>query len=266
MRYEYLSNFELYSFKVLSVGYSNDTAITRAKCSRDQFIIHYITDGAGYYNGKKIVPGNGFLIPPNHFAEYYADNETPWSMLWIILSSPAYALSKKIYPCDDDFIFPYHFTEYISAVGSEIIKNSPLTYGESNAWDVYNSIISKQISDSTNIKDHENLDYAQFAKRYIDVYYYKAIKISEICDILNLSHSFLYKEFESKYGKSLKNYLTEVKLNQAKQLLLTSKLNISQIGLSIGFEDVLAFSAFFKKHTGVSPSTYKKQFSRNATD
>ena len=261
MRYEYLSNFELYSFKVLSIGYSDDIIITRAKCSRDQFIIHYVTEGFGYYNGFKVSAGEGFLNPPNRFAEYHADNEKPWSMLWIILSSSAFVLSNKIYPCDDNFIFKYHFSDYISAVGNEIIKNSPITYYETNAWEVYNSIVSKQIGDYSTEKKTEKLDYAQFAKRYIDVYYYKSIKISEICDILNLSHSFLYKEFESKYRKSLKNYLTEVRLNHAKQLLLTSKLNISQIGLSIGFDDVLAFSAFFKKHTGMPPSIFKKQFS-----
>ena len=262
MRYEYLSNFELYSFKVLSVGYSDDETITCAKCSRDQFIIHYITDGFGYYNGVMVSAGEGFIIPPNHFAEYHADNEKPWSMLWIILSSPAFELSEKLYPYNENFIFRYRFVDYISAVGSEITKNSPMRYYETDAWDVYNAIVSKQIGDySSNIKS-DKLDYAKFAKRYIDVYYYKPIKISEICDVLNLSHSFLYKEFESKYGKSLKNYLTEVKLNHAKQLLMSSKLNISQIGLSIGFDNVLAFSAFFKKHTGSSPSSYKKKLSR----
>ena len=54
MRYEFLSNLELLGIKVLSVGYSNDTEITYAKCSRNQFIIHYVTDGIGYFNDDEI--------------------------------------------------------------------------------------------------------------------------------------------------------------------------------------------------------------------
>ncbi len=267
IRYEYLSNFELNSFKVLSVGFSDDIAITNAKCSRNQFIIHYCTDGIGYFNGKKIKKGQGFIIPPNFFADYYADKDNPWTFFWIILTPSAYEGTKKIYLYNNDYIFDYNFSNYIKALGEEILENSHTGYSEIDAINVYYLILNKQIENYQEIKQlynyHKKEDssyYARFAKRYIDVYYYKPIKINDICKILNISHTYLYKEFEKRYNKSLKSYLTEIKINNSIKLLLNTDLNITQVAQSIGFDDILAFSSFFKKNTGYSPLKYKKLY------
>ena len=56
--------------------------------------------------------------------------------------------------------------------------------------------------------------------------------------------------------------MNAIKIKHAKQLLLTSDLNISQIAESVGYDDVLAFSAFFKKNTKLSPTEFKKLSSK----
>ena len=54
-------------------------------------------------------------------------------------------------------------------------------------------------------------------------------------------------------------YLTYNGLEQAKNLLRQSDLNISQIAASVGYNDVLAFSSFFSKKQGMSPTAYRKE-------
>ncbi len=257
MRYEYLSNYELHSFTVLSVGYSDEKEITFAKSSRNQFIIHYVTDGTGYYNGRKLKSGQGFIIPPNYFADYYADDKDPWAFFWIILSPNAYETTKKIYPCDKDFVFNYDFCDFIRLLGVEITANCPTGYENTDAMIIYNLIENKQIK--TNLSKNDSYDCAQFTKRYLEVYFYKPIKITDICKILHVSHTYLYKEFNKKYGESPKSFLTKIKIENAKNLLKDSSLNVSQVAQSVGFDNILAFSAFFKKNTGLSPTDYKKE-------
>lgn len=259
MRYEFLSNFELFSLKILSIGFSSDTKITWAKCARKEFIIHYVTDGYGYYNGVKIGKGEGFIIPPDHYADYHPDSQKPWSFFWIILTKEAYQSIKKIYRVDDNFIFNYKFIDVINEFGNRIVKETPIGYLISDIWEIFYGIIIEHIKEIQNENDDSKKSYARYAKEYFDINYHKPVRINDLCKLLNISQPFLYKEFKKKYGISMKQYLVNRKISHACDLLISSSLNVTQIAESVGFDDVLAFSSFFKKNVGLSPSDYKKR-------
>ena len=59
-------------------------------------------------------------------------------------------------------------------------------------------------------------------------------------------------------GLSPNDYLTQYRINRACSLLRNSKLTISNIANSVGYDDPLYFSRVFKKVKGVSPSIYLK--------
>lgn len=261
MRYEFLSNYELFSFKVLSIGYSDDIEITQAKCSRDQFIIHYVTNGEGYYNEHLIKQNQGFIIPPNYYADYYANKNNKWTFFWVILTASSYQGIKKLFKIDENYIFSYGFKDVIESFGKRITKETLKGYFDYDVWEIFTSIVNEHIKENQ-INKPNGSRYAKYAKNYFDVNYYKQIKISSLCKLLNVSQPYLYREFKNEYGISLKEYLNTIKIKHAKQLLLTSDLNISQIAESVGYDDVLAFSAFFKKNTKLSPTQFKKLSSK----
>ena len=60
-------------------------------------------------------------------------------------------------------------------------------------------------------------------------------------------------------GVTLKEYLNVLRIEGAKQLLHSSELNITEIAFSIGFSDGNYFTNVLKKHTGISPSAYRKR-------
>ena len=64
--------------------------------------------------------------------------------------------------------------------------------------------------------------------------------------------------FKSKTGKSFKNYILEMRIGYACKLLLMGDMNISQISVECGFDTISHFNKSFKKHTGFTPSYYKK--------
>ena len=86
----------------------------------------------------------------------------------------------------------------------------------------------------------------------------KKISIREVSESLNITRCYLRDLFIKYEGIPPKVYLNEVKLSCAKELLMNPEFSVSLVAKSTGFDDVIAFSRFFKQHTGVSPSEYRK--------
>ncbi|ASK64145.1 AraC family transcriptional regulator [Virgibacillus phasianinus] len=86
----------------------------------------------------------------------------------------------------------------------------------------------------------------------------KNMCIDEMSSMANISSSSLRRLFKLHTGKSPSAFLIELKMTYAARSLLESDESISYIGYSLGFEDINYFSRVFKKHFGVTPSSYRK--------
>ena len=75
----------------------------------------------------------------------------------------------------------------------------------------------------------------------------------------SITPEYLHVVFRKYMGCSVRNFLNERKLVTAKHLLGKSDLLISDIALRVGFQSVYAFSRFFKKYSGCSPSEFRKK-------
>ena len=64
--------------------------------------------------------------------------------------------------------------------------------------------------------------------------------------------------FHRQTGLSPQQYLTDIRINKARELLATTNYNVSEVADLTGYPNPLYFSRIFKKHTGVSPSRYKQ--------
>lgn len=74
---------------------------------------------------------------------------------------------------------------------------------------------------------------------------------------LSVDRRYLYKLFKNYSGISPKQYLSNIKISYACDLLLNTDLSIGDIAEKTGYSDMLQFSAFFKKQTGMSPMKYR---------
>ncbi|UTW62834.1 helix-turn-helix domain-containing protein [bacterium SCSIO 12741] len=76
-------------------------------------------------------------------------------------------------------------------------------------------------------------------------------------DHVNLSPNYLSDLLKKETGKSTKEHIDYFLIDKAKNLLLNSELNISEIAYELGFEQPKSFSNLFKKKTGVSPKEFR---------
>ncbi|MBM7571645.1 response regulator [Aquibacillus albus] len=98
------------------------------------------------------------------------------------------------------------------------------------------------------------------AKDYIDSNYYKQISLEEVADKVGLSSYYLSKLFKERYQVTFIDYLTNTRLQKAKELLLDGTIPLKEIALNIGYKDPNYFSRVFKKDTGFSPSEYRGKY------
>ncbi len=88
------------------------------------------------------------------------------------------------------------------------------------------------------------------------------LTLEAMSDIFAMNSSYFSSFFHQKTGVKYKDYLTRVRITEAKRLLLQSDLRIYEVSQRVGFSDVRYFSQVFLKATGVLPKDYKSRQSR----
>ena len=97
-------------------------------------------------------------------------------------------------------------------------------------------------------------------KEYIsDHYQNETLSVRDIGAHVFLSASYVCTFFKNETGKTLNQYLTEYRMEQAKQLLRDPRYKITDISSRVGYSDGNYFGKSFKKYTGLSPSEYREK-------
>ncbi|MDX9802087.1 MAG: response regulator [Spirochaetia bacterium] len=104
--------------------------------------------------------------------------------------------------------------------------------------------------------------YIKKAKKYINSHFSENINLDEICNYAGISKNYFCHLFKQETGLSIWEYLTEYRIEKARELLAGSDMKNYEISYHIGYENPSYFSRIFKKLTGKSPSDYKSDIRR----
>jgi len=96
------------------------------------------------------------------------------------------------------------------------------------------------------------------AKNIINQRYVSPMGVKDIADEMGLNPNYLGHVFKGSTNLSINDYINQVRINKAKNLLKHSDLLIYQVSDRIGFNDPQYFSTVFKKIVGISPKEYKE--------
>ncbi len=95
------------------------------------------------------------------------------------------------------------------------------------------------------------------AKEYIYANYSSDISLDDVSRQINISPFYFSKLFKEEVGVNFIDYLTTLRLDKAKELLLSSSLSVKEICNQVGYQDPNYFSRIFKKSTGHTPTEFK---------
>jgi len=265
MRYEVICPRSELSVSPIAIGWSEDRDVTRfGPAKRQQYIIHYVIKGTGYFCGNKVSAGQGFLITPGLFEEYHSDESDPWTFLWVIAyGADMEKLFRMCVADEKSGIFDYDFVPHLERIMEHIAQNSGKVLGILEMQGLFYRLFAHhETKHGYEIRQNNSLVYLDYAVQMIEREYSRDIKVSEICEKLGVSEPYLFRIFKKCFGKSPKRYISDLRLSQCKMLLSETDLSVSEVGCAVGYEDVLAFSKFFSKETRMSPTLYRTKYLR----
>lgn len=146
----------------------------------------------------------------------------------------------------------YHFSEredYLSRI-IHAEKNSDL-----KGWFVgqFGQACKNRISKK---EEHENQLIVK-AKAYIQNNFHKDLSLDEISREMDLSPYYFSRLFKEETGSTFVEYVTELRIETAKKLLLQDKFSMKEICAAVGYSDPNYFSRIFKKNAGITPTDYR---------
>ena len=96
--------------------------------------------------------------------------------------------------------------------------------------------------------------------RYLQEHLAEEISLSVLAEQFHLSAQYISQLFKSEIGVNFLAYLTNIRMERAKKLLLTTSLSIAQVSEQSGYGDYRVFTKVFKKSEGITPSQYRRDF------
>ncbi|NQU54119.1 MAG: AraC family transcriptional regulator [Bacteroidetes bacterium] len=97
---------------------------------------------------------------------------------------------------------------------------------------------------------------------YLNTNYQKKIELEKVAEIANLHPSAFCRYFKEKSGKSLSEFVNDMRISYACRLITEGKMSVSQICFESGFNNLSNFNRTFKKHTKFTPSNYFMEFNK----
>ena len=225
---------------------------------RGCWIIHYIHSGKGRYTTPRatyeVYPGDIFIIRPSEVIYYEADSDNPWVYTWIGFSSEV-ELPSALYT-EDVLRAPY-----LEGLFSEIRLDPEAHMTAPGARELLISaiwkcmgILKRELASTTVAEGH-----IRNATAIMKAEYPKGITVEEIAERLHLNRSYFSKLFMQIMGVSPGDYLSELRMKRATELLSVSGYSIAVVAASVGYSDQFVFSRAFKHRFGVSPRRYRPQ-------
>lgn len=229
---------------------------------RLDYYLFYITSGeAKVYNGDEAVvakEGSVIVFPPNK--EYkHTSEHAPISYLWVHFTGSDVLNTLNRYGIKS-------FPVINKTTGENRISNRFQKLFEGFAkidkfrdYDL-SSLLDRlliEIGRSISLEQGEKMLFAK-SIRYINEFYHKPIRITELAKMENVSMTTYNLHFKKQMGMSPTQYILALRMRSAKELLESSKLSVRDISAMCGYEDFNFFTKVFKKYTNKSPSAYRK--------
>lgn len=94
---------------------------------------------------------------------------------------------------------------------------------------------------------------------YINAHFHENISLLDVAENINISKNYLCDIFKKELGVTFINYVTNLRIEKAKEYLTGTDMKMYEVSNAVGYNDYAYFSQIFKKHTGKTLSSYRKK-------
>ncbi len=237
--------------------------------SRQHMIIYFYSDGGSIVCSENIYPiRKGALCFISAEKYHYTMPDCPeiYERSKLFFSQDYFKTILSFFPTsinsDASFIYAQIPTDQIAEVEG-LFKEIQFHENDHKYYDViYCSCCLKLFYYLNRYAVHSIVNSAGYISQtldYINNHIFDDFEIDDICQTVHISKPYLCRQFKQKMGTTIMDYILKTRIVLAKNMLLENSASISEISSQCGFSSVSYFSRIFKKETGRSPLTYRKE-------
>jgi AraC-like DNA-binding protein len=235
-----------------------------------EFQLVYITKGSGQFATQQIEKcdiseGTVIILKPGEWHTYRPDETTGWECYWVGFSgmgaenlSSMNQLIKIGY--DEEMVGLYR--KILDVSNDERPGYQQLLPGiliHLVAYLVYRA-------NDKNWRDKQVIDKIDKARLIIREKINTQLSAEEIAASLNMSYTWFRRMFRQYTGLAPAQYIAQMKIQKAKEMLSVSNKTIKEIAIYLGFESIDYFSTQFRKQTGHTPTQFRVMCQGSQTD
>lgn len=215
-----------------------------------------------------ITPGMGFYFVKDHPHDYHATLE-PWTTQWITFNGPSTDIIFHQMNLGTHGIFQIPESD-CHLLSHPIVQRHHLLYEaisqaevgtivdySANLFALLLEMKSLSIKNChTKLPDSNNL---VIALDYMKVHFHEDLPLEVLSDLVGVTTEHFCRTFKKQYGLTPVQYLMRLRIQRAKQLLLTRPpIPLKAIAGKVGYQDLSYFGALFKKMESITPGQFRK--------
>lgn len=233
----------------------------------DQAVFIYCVKGRGWCeiggNRFNVAPGELLVVPPKTPHAYGAEDQSPWTILWVhVIGENIPLILRELEAGPERPVVYLGEDPEILALFEELLD--VMEHGYAVPRLVYASQILGHLTglmmwDRTR-NWRGNLDANQKVAQsisYMKLHLDQRASAASFAALANLSESHYRSLFKSQTGYAPMDYFIRLRMHKACQLLDTTSLSVKEVAMAVGYEDPLYFSRIFKAVIEMTPTQYR---------
>ncbi len=137
-----------------------------------------------------------------------------------------------------------------------------LIEGCENVQDLYTLLDESARSVTQKVNSYNNKSIKLVMRKAVDflqAHYHEPITLNEVAEHTFVSTYYISRMFKRETGKNFVDYLNDIRISKAKELLKDVRLKTYEVAEKVGITDAHYFSRLFKKHVGITPTEFREQ-------
>ena len=237
------------------------------------YTIEYIISGKGYIQENDIVSypcaGDTHIFHSGSTQTFYCNADDPWEKIWIIFYGPLADSLFEMYGLNQHLFFKglnmrEPIEKIIELCNSDLYPDYELMSRCSTI--VFDMIQQLYLYKCKNELELLSLSVADKLKILIDNMWDYTMSLNDLTKQLYCSRNYAIRLFSEKFKISPYKYMSNQRLKNAKRMLATSNIPVSDVAKNMGFCDSRYFANWFKQRTEHTPSEYRKSHQNTDKD
>ena len=230
----------------------------------DKYVFHYILDGKGFVNGIPFKKGDIIYCKKMTPYSISANEECPCTYAYISFKGGKSDSYIDLLGINEAFkIYRTYKMDKIARIFYELLECplddvEPDIFMESALLHILS--YSKPMEAEADTKKNKTYSTRIFnAISYISEHYMDAdLHVEKISELLHTNTQYLRNQFKAEVGIPIYQYITNLRMDTAAMLLVSSQYNVNEIAEYVGYNDRRNFNEVFKKKFGVTPARFKE--------